>query len=57
MDLVVLGEAALKAYNDSTLKWYGGIMLWQYKWDINGTGIQKAVKKLNDICNKNRNCI
>jgi len=57
MDLVVLGEAALKAYNDSALKWYGGIMLWEYKWDINGTGIQKTVKKLYDICNKNRNCI
>lgn len=55
MDLGILGDGALKAYTD--MKWYGGIMLWQYASDLNGTGIKKAVQKLYDICNKNKNCI
>lgn len=57
MDLTILGDASLKAYNDPSLKWYGGIMLWQYASDINGTGIKKAVQKLYDICNRNKNCL
>lgn len=55
MDLTILGDGALKAYRE--LKWYGGIMLWQYALDPSGAGIKKAVQKLYDICNKNRNCI
>ena len=55
MDLTILGDGALKAYTE--LKWYGGIMLWQYASDLSGAGIKKAVQKLYDICNKNRNCI
>lgn len=55
MDLGILGNGALKAYTD--MKWYGGIMMWQYASDLSGLGIKKAVQKLYDICNKNKNCI
>ena len=54
MDLLALGNATSKAYTD--LKWYWGVMLWQYSSDLSGVGIQRATSNLTNLCSQYRNC-
>lgn len=49
-----LGQWTGQAYNE--LKWYGGIMYWQYRSDPNGAEINNAAGHLKELCDTNKNC-
>ena len=49
-----LGSWTTKGYTD--LKWYGGVMYWQYVSDNGGNAIQSAAGHLKELCAINRDC-
>ncbi len=55
MNIDSLGEAISKGYDE--LKWYAGVMFWQYFSDPTGDGIKRAVGHLKEMCAQNRNCL
>ena len=49
-----LGVWTTKAYTE--LKWYGGVMYWQYVSDVGGNAIHNAAGHLVELCNTNKDC-
>ena len=49
-----LGAWTAKAFHD--MKWYGGVMYWQYASDVSGNAIQNAVGHLIELCSINEVC-
>lgn len=48
VSLTDLGTWTARAYKE--LGWYAGVMLWQYRNDISGTGIASATSSLLTSC-------
>ena len=44
VNLADLGVWTARAYDE--LSWYAGVMQWQYKSDVDGSGIKKATGQL-----------
>jgi chitinase len=55
VESLTLGQWTSKAFDD--LKWYAGVMYWQYKSDLNGVEISNSAGHLKELCAESKTCV